>query len=169
MDDRNRQEELELDLRATSDNLILAAEQLISLEGQKRQVDITSEDFRSLAAQIEGVARDMWPLTASERRRADLLAAMRDPIGKSSVGAIPASPALADVLDRWRSAERRLASLRPGTVESREAALDVEDAAGRLGHVSRSLVASIVLTVDAITALLATSTAPVSVRAAVSR
>jgi hypothetical protein len=114
----------ELELRGSSDNLVLAAEQLLALEHQKRLAGVTTEGFRELGQLIEHAAQDVVQLAAQERQRADGLANAVE-VAHIQVEAIVAEPPLERILDRWRSAERRLASSTPGTKEAQVAAREV--------------------------------------------
>ena len=118
------QAQKELELRGSSDNLVLAAEQLLALEHQKRLAGVTTEGFRELGRLIEHAAQDVVQLAGQERQRADSLAEAVD-VAHLRVEGIVAEPPLERILERWRSAERRLAASTPGTREAQAAAREV--------------------------------------------
>jgi hypothetical protein len=117
-------ERMELELRASSDALVLAAEQLLASEQLKRRIDVDTEEFRDLAELIEEQGRDVAAIAANERRLADSLAGSAEAGAIGTVEEITAAASLADILAKWRSAEREAASAVPGTMTAHRAAVD---------------------------------------------
>jgi hypothetical protein len=107
----------EQELRATSDELLLAAEQIIALENAKRSLDVGSAGFRELAGELEERAADLLGVATRERELGDAVAMTEPATNGVRVHAIDPHPALQDVLARWRAAERAIEAAAPGTLE----------------------------------------------------
>ncbi len=115
---------LELELRAASDQLVLAAEQVLAFEQLKRRIDVSSGEFRDLAVLIEEQSRDLAVIAAEQRRIAEALAGAAEAVSIGTVEAISAEASLADILARWRSAERQATTEPPGTLTAHRAAIE---------------------------------------------
>lgn len=119
---------LEGELRATSDSLLRALDELHDLEARKREVPTGTETFLDLARRVEELSIEVLRRT---EREASLAEDMRErteagaPTGRP-INAIPdADRPLATILAEWRAAERTLASADPASMEASAAAADV--------------------------------------------
>jgi len=120
--------ELEQDLRAASDGVLRALEQLEALENEKRTLKPESERFQNLAVEIERLAATVFAQTHAQKRLAKQSRSVVERTG-ADIGPIDqAEPArdLASVLADWRAAERRLSASTPQTAEHALAQADVE-------------------------------------------
>lgn len=119
--------ELEQDLRLTSDELLRRLERLRELELEKRRVKPGTEQFRTLARDIEMLATGVLTKTVEQEQLAELSIDVRQntgyvppPIAEISVAREPSA-----ILAEWREAERRLADAPPGSIEHDDARAEV--------------------------------------------
>ena len=113
--------DLESTLRITSDNFLTRVVRLQALEEQKRQLPVA--DMVDLADEVENLTREIldWAI----RQAALARTAAQDP-GKHRPIAIVPPRRMALVLDEWRTSERALEGLEPGTAKWESARADVE-------------------------------------------
>lgn len=119
--------ELEQELRSTSDELLRRLERLRELELEKRRVKPGTEQFRTIARDIEMLAAGVLTKTVEQEQLAELSIDVRQhtgyvppPIAEISVAREPSA-----ILAEWREAERRLADAPPGSIEHDEARAEV--------------------------------------------
>jgi hypothetical protein len=120
-EDRQLTEDLENEaamLRATSDGLILAINEVVARERLKRGVPPADPSFVDLARDVRIAAEVALDLARAEEETA------RSTADEAQVGDLPAiesvSPGheLAMILEQWRAVEHRLAAAAPGSAEA---------------------------------------------------
>lgn len=109
----------EAELRATSDVLLAALDEMRAVEELKRQVPPDDPRFADLAAQVDSLARTILEHSHEQRERAE-----SDRLPTIPIEAIPADAPMASILERWRAAERRLEAAPPGSEEALAAEAD---------------------------------------------
>ena len=114
----------EAQLRATSDQLLLAIDAVGVLERQKRGVPPGDDVFVDLARDVRIAAEALLALARTEEEWARDLRA--EPVERPmpTIAETTPVPSLAATLERWRDVERRIAETKPGSSEA--AALLVE-------------------------------------------
>lgn len=114
----------EEELRAASDSLLRALEQVHQLELEKRAELPGTPKFVELARRIEDLALEVLRRTEHQEVLARESVTLRH-AGQGidrPIEAMEPPRDLATVLDDWRSAERRLIEAAPGSDEARDAA-----------------------------------------------
>lgn len=107
-------------LRATSDGLMLAINEVVARERLKRGVPPADPAFLELAREVRIAAQVALELARKEEETARLTA------DEPGVGDLPAiesvSPGreLATILEQWRAVEQRLAVAPPGSTEAKD-------------------------------------------------
>ncbi len=109
----------ETELRATSDVLLAALDELRSVEEEKREVPPDDPRFAELAARVDHLARTVLEQSQLQRDHAD----PERPQG-TAIDDIPADAPMAAILERWRAAERRREAALPGSEEALAAEAD---------------------------------------------
>lgn len=111
------------ELRITSDSFLALVERLQALEEQKRE--LPAEDAADIAREVEELTKEVLAWAERQTDLAEKAAASPSTSTGTPIAVVPPRP-LHVVLEDWRSAERRLASERPGTAgfESIRAEID---------------------------------------------
>jgi hypothetical protein len=113
-------------LRATSDGLMLAINEVVARERLKRGVPPAHPGFVQLAREVRIAAEVALELARKEEETARMTAA------EPAVGDLPAiesvSPGreLATILEQWRAVEQRLAAAPPGSAEARNLMIEFQ-------------------------------------------
>ena len=113
----------EAQLRAASDTLVTSLDRLAALEAEKRRLEPDDPRLLELASEVEGLAAEVLEVAEVQSQLAETthVMAMTDerdaPTGP--IEGITRSPH--DILEEWRSAERRLTEAPPGSPEAAEA------------------------------------------------
>jgi nucleotidyltransferase/DNA polymerase involved in DNA repair len=115
MDERD---DAALRLRAASDNVVVAAHELLALEDHKRQLAPGDPRFRALAEDARRLAEEILRLAAVCADQARQIEDERLAAHLTSIAATPPSSSLAPILNEWRSVERELATTTAGSPES---------------------------------------------------
>lgn len=105
-------------LRTASDNVVIAAQALLALEGQKRQLAPADPRFRILAQDARKLAQEVLRLVDVCIEEAREIEEGFRAAGVASIDATPPDPALAPILEEWRAVERKLAMSEPGSPET---------------------------------------------------
>jgi hypothetical protein len=107
-------------LRATSDVLLAAIDELQDIEIQKRSVAPDDPAFLELARRVDHLATVV--LEQSGRQRA-MAGVTTGPTGRATtpIVDVPADAPMATILEGWRAAERRLVAANPGSEAARMA------------------------------------------------
>jgi hypothetical protein len=117
-------------LRATSDALLVALDELRELEGQKRKLGPGTPEFAELAKQIETLAEELLRNSETEERLAqrsvELVEDGRGDVAAQPIEAMAAPRDVHLILGEWRDAERRLAAETPGSQAWEQATVDAE-------------------------------------------
>jgi hypothetical protein len=117
-------------LRATSDALLVALDELRELEGQKRKLRPGTPKFAELAKQIETLAEEVLRNSETEERLAqrsvELVEDGRGDVAAQPIEAMAAPRDVHLILGEWRDAERRLAAETPGSQAWERATVDAE-------------------------------------------
>ncbi len=111
----------EAELRATSDVLLAAIDELRTVEEEKREVSPDDPSFSELAARVDHLARTVLDLSQVQREHADARVRPSRPISE-----VPADLPMAAILERWRAAERQLESTTQGSEEWLTAAAEAD-------------------------------------------
>jgi hypothetical protein len=113
-------------LRATSDGLILAINEVVARERLKRGVPPADPGFLQLAREVRIAAEVALELARKEEETARMTA------DEPGVGDLPAiesvSPGreLATILEQWRAVEQRLAVAPPGSEEAKNLTMEFQ-------------------------------------------
>lgn len=113
-------------LRATSDGLMLAINEMVARERLKRGVPPADPAFVELAREVRIAAEVALELARKEEDTARMTA------DEPAVGDLPpiesVSPGrqLATILEQWRAVEQRLAAAPPGSAEARELVIEFQ-------------------------------------------
>jgi hypothetical protein len=113
-------------LRATSDGLILAINEVVARERLKRGVPPADPSFVELARNVRIAAELALDLARAEEETA------RSTADEAQVGDLPAiesvSPGheLATILEQWRAVEQRLAAAAPGSTEATDLMIEFQ-------------------------------------------
>lgn len=117
-------------LRATSDALLVALDELRELEGQKRKLGPGTPEFAELARQIEALAEELLRNSETEERLAqrsvELVEDGRRDLAAQPIEGMAAPRDVHLILGEWRDAERRLAAETPGSQAWESATVDAE-------------------------------------------
>ena len=105
-------------LRIASDNVVIAAQELLALEGQKRQLAPADPRFRALAEDARRLAEEVLRLVDVCIEEAREIEEGFRAAGVASINATPPNPSLAPILEEWRAVERKLALSVPGSPET---------------------------------------------------
>lgn len=122
-------------LRATSDGLMLAINEVVARERVKRGVPPADPAFLELAREVRIAAEVALDLARKEEQTARLTA------DELHVGDLPAiesvSPGreLATILEQWRAVEQRLATAPPGSAEARNLVIEFQRMRDRYAEV----------------------------------
>jgi hypothetical protein len=105
-------------MRAASDHVLMAAQELLAIEEQKRQLAPADPRFRALAedaCRLAEVVTRLVAVCADQAREVEeeTLAAEL-----ASIAATPPDATLAPILDEWRSIERELGASQAGSPEA---------------------------------------------------
>jgi hypothetical protein len=117
----------ESELRATSDVLLRALDELAALESEKRTLAPDDPRFPEVASQVETLATTVMRMAALEKQLADTAHVMAQ-TGEPDAPTLPIDAThrpLHEILDDWRTAERDLAQTEPGSIEAAEAQMRV--------------------------------------------
>jgi hypothetical protein len=116
---------IEQELKSTSDALLRILDRLHDLEAEKRDLPTGSRRFVELASQIDDLAIQVLRRTEREEELAEDMEARREAgggLGRPINDLATSRRSLVEILEDWRTAERRLAAADPGSAESSEAA-----------------------------------------------
>jgi hypothetical protein len=108
----------EAQLRATSDQLLLAIDAVSVLEGQKRGVTPGDDVFVDYARDVRIAAEALLALARTEEEWARDLRAEPVDHPMPTIAETAPVPSLAATLGRWREVERQLADAKPGSSEA---------------------------------------------------
>ena len=113
-------------LRATSDGLMLAIQEIAVRERQKRGARPADPSFPELARQVRIAAEVILELALREEETAVKTAAEPAVDELPPIETVEPGTNLAAILEAWRSAEQRLAAAPPDSDESRELMLEFD-------------------------------------------
>ena len=125
-DDNPVDADIRSDLRAASDGIMAMIEALRALEGTKRQHHPGSSEFLWYAERVEELSQAILGLSTREREAAERADAAPG-VSPTTVEETP-PPSIAELLERWREAERALAEAEPNSPEARGAQQERERA-----------------------------------------
>ena len=106
-------------LRATSDGLILAINEVVARERLKRGVPPADPAFLQLAREVRIAAEVALQLARKEEETARLTADEPAVADLPAIESVSPGHELATILERWRAVEQRLAAAPPGSEEAR--------------------------------------------------
>lgn len=107
-------------LRATSDGLMLAINEMVARERLKRGVPPADPAFVELAREVRIAAEVALELARKEEDTARMTANEPDVGDLPPIEAVSPGRELASILEQWRAVEQRLAAAPPGTTEARD-------------------------------------------------
>jgi hypothetical protein len=112
---------VESSLRQTSDTLLVGLDELAELEDEKRRLRPGDPRLVEIAARVEEVAEQVLGASVHQRELTEEAQELaRDDVARAPQRSIEeSSRAIADILAEWRSVERRLAAVPPGSDERR--------------------------------------------------
>ena len=113
-------------LRATSDGLMLAINEIQVREGQKRGVPPSDPAFTELARDVRLAAEVILELARKEEATAELTAQEPHVDRLPPIGAVAPGANLAAILEQWRAIESRMQAAPPGTPEARELMIEFQ-------------------------------------------
>lgn len=116
----------EAQLRATSDQILLAIDEVSILERQKRGVRPGNDAFVDLARDVRIAAEALLALARVEESVARDLRAEPGARRIPTIEATDPAPSLAATLTRWREVERQIADAKPGSDEAGRLLLEFE-------------------------------------------
>jgi hypothetical protein len=111
--------DIRTDLRAASDGIMAMIESLRAIESTKRQHHPGSPEFLWYAERVEELSQAILGLSTREREAAERADA-EPGVSPTTVEETP-PPSIAQLLERWREAERALAGAEPGSPNARTA------------------------------------------------
>jgi hypothetical protein len=111
-----------MELRATSDVLLAAIDELRDLEERKRAVAPDDPEFAALATRVDDLARTIYEQSGRQRQLAE--GPMPPEVAATPLAEQDPARSMATILDEWRAAERRLAMAPPDSDEARAAEAD---------------------------------------------
>jgi hypothetical protein len=111
-----------MELRATSDVLLAALDELRALEETKRTIAPDDPLFPELAAQVDHLARTILEQSGRQREMAE--APIEPELATTPLAEQDPARSMGTILDEWRAAERRLADAEPGSEAARAAEAD---------------------------------------------
>jgi hypothetical protein len=114
------------ELRATSDQLLLAIDAVSVLERQKRGVEPGDDQFVQLAKDVRVAAEALLTLAHGEEEVARELHAAPEGRPMPTIEETAGPPSLARTLERWREVERRIADAKPGSDEAGRLLIEFE-------------------------------------------
>ena len=106
-------------LRATSDGLILAINEVVARERLKRGVPPADPAFVQLAREVRVAAEVALELARKEEQTARLTADDHEVGDLPAIESVSPGRELATILEQWRAIEQRLAAAPPGSAEAR--------------------------------------------------
>src|SRR5262245_39370115 len=109
------------ELRITSDSFLARIERLQALEEQKRE--LPPEEAAAMAHEVETLTREVLEWAERQTTLAEKAAATGE--DGTPIAVVPPRP-LHEVLAEWRTAERRLATEKPGTAAFESVRADVD-------------------------------------------
>ena len=107
-------------LRATSDGLMLAINEMVARERLKRGVPPADPAFVELAREVRIAAEIALELARKEEDTARMTANEPEVGDLPPIEAVSPGRELASILEQWRAVEQRLAASPPGTTEARD-------------------------------------------------
>lgn len=107
-------------LRATSDGLMLAINEMVARERLKRGVPPADPAFVELAREVRIAAEVALELARKEEDTARMTANEPEVGDLPPIEAVSPGRELASILEQWRAVEQRLAAAPPGTTEARD-------------------------------------------------
>jgi hypothetical protein len=115
-------------LRGTSDQLLLAIQTVALLEQQKRGVAFGDERFPGLAEAVREAAEAVLEFSLAEEAEASRIheRSTIDNDATTTIAGTPPASSLAEILDRWRAVERRLAEAPAGSPEAADLLAEFE-------------------------------------------
>jgi len=108
--------DVEVHLRGASDAIMLLLSQVSQLESHKRGIVPGSPRFIELAHSVREASQALADFAREEEKWAQQ--APLDDKTAPTISRSHSAPALADILNRWRAVERRLAAAEPGSPEA---------------------------------------------------
>jgi hypothetical protein len=113
----------ERELRASSDKMMAMLQQLAELEARKREVNVGTDGFVTLAEEVERLARVVFRWSQAQLQLAR--DSQREGVAPTTINETAARP-LDRILADWREAQLRLEGAMPGSREAEDATADVE-------------------------------------------
>ena len=118
MADEPRPETIEAGLRGASDGLLIAIRELGEHERIKRRVPPGDPRFPALARAVRQMAADVLRLASDEESFATEATASTQAATLATIEATDIHGELAAILEQWRTVERQLEGVEPGSPES---------------------------------------------------
>jgi hypothetical protein len=122
-------------LRATSDGLMLAINEVVARERMKRGVPPADPAFLDLAREVRIAAEVALQLARKEEETARMTAAEPDVGDLPAIESVSPGHELATILEQWRAVEQRLAAAPAGSVEARDLMIEFERMRDRYAEV----------------------------------
>jgi hypothetical protein len=105
-------------LRATSDGLMLAINEVVARERLKRGVPPADSAFLQLAREVRIAAEVALELARKEEETARMTAVEPNVGDLPTIESVSPGHELATILEQWRAVEKRLAAAPPGSDEA---------------------------------------------------
>jgi hypothetical protein len=113
-------------LRATSDGLMLAINEVVARERLKRGVPPADPAFVELAREVRIAAEVALELARKEEETARMTADEPDVGDLPAIESVSPGRELATILEQWRAVEQRLAASPPGSAEARNLMIEFQ-------------------------------------------
>jgi hypothetical protein len=121
-------------LRATSDQLVLAIEEVDARERRKRGMLPADPAFAELAAQVRIAAEAVLALARQEELTASQTSGAPDAATLPPIEKVSPAKELATILEEWRAVEQRLNAAPHGTPEAEALMAEFEQLRDRYGE-----------------------------------
>jgi len=125
-------------LRAASDGLLVAIQEVDLKERKKRGVPPTDPEFLSLARDVRNAAEAVLHLARAEEDEANKIAARHLEGGLPTIEASPPPESLAGILAEWRAVERRLEAVEATSPEAARLMAEFETLRNRYAQALRA-------------------------------
>ena len=111
-----------IQLRGSSDQLLLAIQTVALLEQQKRGLPFGDDRFPDMARAVREAAQAVLDFSVAEESEAARIhdTAQVDSNASATIAATQPAMSLAGILDEWRAVERRLLAAPAGSAEATE-------------------------------------------------
>jgi hypothetical protein len=113
-------------LRATSDGLMLAINEVVARERLKRGVPPADPAFLQLAREVRIAAEVALELARKEEETARTTAVEPGVADLPAIESVSPGRQLATILEQWRAVEQRLATARPGSDEAKNLIIEFQ-------------------------------------------